>query len=113
MAYLRTVIVPALALTLIAHASAQDFAGLSRSSLERGSLFSLLERDYGFEISYADEEIDATLADPQVERLLALPHGIPLLRIRQIIYSTKGRPTLHVLGLYRGDRHTLCIRRYR
>src|SRR5438309_2266282 len=37
----------------------------------------------------------------------------PLLRIRQIIYSTKGRPIMYVLGFYRSDRHNLVIRRFR
>jgi len=86
---------------------------MSRPVLERGSLFSVLEHDYGVEIAHADEEVDATPADPALARLLALPHGIPLLRIRQVIFSIQGKPTLYVLGLYRGDRHTLRIRRYR
>jgi GntR family transcriptional regulator len=93
--------------------SAQEFAGLNRASLSRGSLFSLLEREYGIEIAHADEEIDATLADPQIARLLAVPRDHPLLRIRQTIYSTKGKPITYVLGLYRADRHMLRIRRFR
>jgi DNA-binding GntR family transcriptional regulator len=39
--------------------------------------------------------------------------GAPLLRIRQVIYSTKGKATIYVLGFYRSDRHTLFIRRFR
>jgi GntR family transcriptional regulator len=93
--------------------SADEFGGLTGASLERGSLFATLERDYGVELSYADEEIDATSADPHTARLLAIERGEPLLRIRQVIYSTKGRATVCVLGLYRSDRHTLTIRRYR
>jgi GntR family transcriptional regulator len=72
-----------------------------------------LERNYGLELAYADEEVDATAADPRTARLLAIPIGQPLLRIRQVIYSTKGSPVMHVLGLYRSDRHNLLIRRYR
>jgi GntR family transcriptional regulator len=93
--------------------SADEFAGLTRASLGRGSLFSILERDYGLEISHADEEIDATTADSHTARVLAIPHELPLLRIRQVIYSTKGKATIYALGLYRSDRHTLLIRRYR
>jgi len=93
--------------------SAEEFAGLTHASLERGSLFSVLEHDYGLEISHADEEIDTTTADPHTARLLAIPHELPLLRIRQVIYSSKGKATIYVLGLYRSDRHTLLIRRYR
>lgn len=93
--------------------SAEDFAGLTLAPLDRVSLFSILEHDYGLEIAHADEEIDATTADPSTARLLSIPHGAPVLRIRQAIYSTKGKATLYVLGLYRSDRHTLLIRRFR
>jgi GntR family transcriptional regulator len=93
--------------------SADEFGDLARARLDRVSLFSILERDYKLEIAHADEEIDATTADPHSARLLGIPHGSPVLRIRQEIYSTKGKVTLYVLGLYRSDRHTLLIRRFR
>jgi len=93
--------------------SADDFEGLTEAPLDRVSLFSILEHDYGLEIAHADEEIDATTADPHTARLLEIPNGAPVLRIRQEIYSTKGKSALYVLGLYRSDRHTLFIRRFR
>ncbi len=97
----------------ICYLSAEEFTTLTRDALERGSLFSLLETEYGLKISYADEEVDATPADPQLARRLGVPHGFPLLRIRQVIHSGSGKPFLYVLGLYRADRHTLHIRRFR
>jgi GntR family transcriptional regulator len=93
--------------------SAEAFAGLSSVALERGSLFSLLQHDYGVEIAHADEEIDATSADAWSARLLNAALGAPLLRIRQLIFSTKGQAVTYVLGLYRSDRHTLLCRRFR
>jgi len=93
--------------------SAQDFPGLARSRLERGSLFSLLEGEYGMTLAHADEEIDATTADAKAAHLLAVAPGAALLRIRQLIFSGGGKATLYVLGLYRSDRHTLHIRRFR
>ncbi|HET6177555.1 MAG TPA: GntR family transcriptional regulator [Candidatus Sulfotelmatobacter sp.] len=93
--------------------SADEFAGLNRARLDRISLFSVLEHDYGLRIAHADEEVDATTADPQTGRLLGIPVGSAVLRIRQEIYSTKGKIALYVLGLYRSDRHTLMIRRFR
>jgi GntR family transcriptional regulator len=92
---------------------ADEFPNLTHAPLERRSLFSLLEHDYGVEIAHADEEIDATSADVQTARLLAIAPGSPVLRIRQVIYSTKGKAIIYVLGLYRSDRHTLLIRRFR
>jgi GntR family transcriptional regulator len=92
---------------------AEEFAGLTRSSVARGSLFSILEDSYGIQLAYADEEMDATAAAPATAHLLQVARDEPLLRIRQVIYSTKGKATLYVLGLYRSDRHTLLVRRFR
>jgi GntR family transcriptional regulator len=93
--------------------SADDFGGVIRARLDRTSLFSILEQDYGLQIAHADEEVDATTADPHTAKLLGVPHGAPVLRIRQVIFSTIGKTALYVLGLYRSDRHTLLIRRFR
>ena len=93
--------------------SADEFPGLSIAALERGSLFSTLEHEYGIELAYSDEEIDATGADQKTAELLDIPQGSPLLRIRQLIFSTRGKATIYVVGLYRSGRHTLLIRRFR
>lgn len=93
--------------------SAAHYAGLLSEPLVKGSLFAILERKYGVELAYADEEVDATAADPRTAELLGVPKREPLLRIRQVIYSTKGTVITYVLGLYRSDRHNLVIRRYR
>jgi GntR family transcriptional regulator len=93
--------------------SADEFPGLATAALERGSLFAMLERNYGVTLAYADEEIDATDADQRTAELLSIPRGTPMLRIRQLIYSSKGVPAIYVVGLYRSGRHTLMIRRFR
>ncbi|HXM68689.1 MAG TPA: UTRA domain-containing protein [Candidatus Acidoferrum sp.] len=74
--------------------------------LPNGSVFSIAESGYGIQIAYADEEMDATAATPATANLLKLARNEPLIRIRQVIYSTKGKATLYVLGLYRSDRTT-------
>jgi GntR family transcriptional regulator len=93
--------------------SADEFKGLDDALVERSSLFAILERDYGVELAYADEEIDATAADVRTAKLLAVPRGTSLLRIRQLIYTSKGTAAIYVLGLYLSGRHTLVIRRFR
>jgi GntR family transcriptional regulator len=93
--------------------SAHNFPELNRARLERSSLFSILDREYGITLVHADEEVDATSADSKTSELLSVPRGAPLLRIRQVIFSSTGEATLYVLGLYRSDRHTLMIRRFR
>jgi len=45
--------------------------------------------------------------------LLGVARGASVLRIRQIIYSTKGKATIYAVGFYRSERHTLFIRRFR
>jgi GntR family transcriptional regulator len=92
---------------------AQELSRITRAALARGSLFSILERDYSIQLAYADEEADAAAAEATTANLLQVPRGHPLLRIRQVIYSTQGKATLYVLGLYRSDRYNLLVRRFR
>jgi GntR family transcriptional regulator len=92
---------------------ANEFSDLVRAPLGRTSLFATLRHDYGVELAYADEEVDATAAESNVADLLGTPRGASVLRIRQVIFSTKGTPTIYVVGFYRSDRHTLLIRRFR
>jgi GntR family transcriptional regulator len=92
---------------------AAEFPDLLSAPLERESLFAFLELKYKVEIGYADEEIDATAADDRIAELLAIPYGEPLLRIRQVIYSTNGKAIMYVLGFYRSERHSLVVRRFR
>src|SRR5213080_3259348 len=80
--------------------NAAEFPGLLDAPIWRDSLFGILERDYKIELGYADEEVDATAADPRIAETLSIPRRDPLLRIRQVIYSTKGRPIMYVLGFY-------------
>ena len=97
----------------VCYFSAEEFPGISEASLENKSLFTTLERDYGIELAHADEEVDAIIADARLAELLDVPRGAPLLRMRQLIYTTKGKPVLYVLGSYLSGRHTLVIRRFR
>jgi GntR family transcriptional regulator len=90
-----------------------EFSGLVNAPLGKSSLFATLQHDYGVELAYADEEIDATSAATNISDLLGLPKGAPILRIRQVIYSTKGKATIYGVGFYRSERHTLFIRRFR
>jgi GntR family transcriptional regulator len=92
---------------------APEFSGLVSAPLGRSSLFGTLQHDYGIELAYADEEIDATAADADLAEILGLSKGAAILRIRQVIYSTKGKATIYGVGYYRSERHTLFIRRFR
>jgi GntR family transcriptional regulator len=93
--------------------AADEFSELTKAPLGRNSLFGILKHDYEIDLAYADEEIDATAAEAQVAELLNVPRGASVLRIRQVIYSTKGKPVIYGVGFYRSERHTLFIRRFR
>jgi GntR family transcriptional regulator len=90
-----------------------EFADLISAPLGKNSLFATLQHDHGVELAYADEEVDATPADVHNAELLSVPRGAPLLRIRQVIYSTTGKAVIYGVGFYRSERHTLFIRRFR
>lgn len=92
---------------------ADEFQPLMDASLDHNSLFAALESKCGVRLAYADEEIDATIADSHMADLLNIPRGAPLLRMRQVIFSTSGKATLYVTGFYRSGQHTLRIRRFR
>jgi GntR family transcriptional regulator len=92
---------------------AKKFEGLLKTPLTRTSLFGVLDRDFGVQLAYADEEVNATEAETKVADLLNIARGGSVLRIRQVVYSNKGEPTIYVVGFYRSDRHTLFIRRFR
>ena len=92
---------------------ADRFPGLVREPLGRGSLFTTLEHDYDVRLTYADEEVDATAADTRVAHCLRVPRGAPVMRIRQVIYSSNAKPVIYVVGFYRAERHSLFIRRFR
>ena len=92
---------------------AKEFSQLVNAPLGRTSLFATLRHDYGVELAYADEEVDAAAAEANIAELLGVPRGAPVLRIRQVIYSTKGKATMYAVGFYRSERHTLFIRRFR
>jgi GntR family transcriptional regulator len=97
----------------VCYLSAEEFQELMDAPLDKTSLFAKLERECGIELAYADEEIDATIADHRIAELMNIPRGTPLLRMRQLIFSSKGRATVYVIGLYRSGRHTLRVRRFR
>ena len=97
----------------ICYLPGDEFEELVSAPLGRSSLFATLKHDFGVELAYADEEIDATAADVHNAELLAVPRGAPLLRIRQVIYSTKGKAVIYGVGFYRSERHTLFVRRFR
>jgi GntR family transcriptional regulator len=92
---------------------AERFSGLLQTPLGTRSLYMTLERDYGVQIGYADDEVDATATDARTSALLKVPGGAPVLRIRQTLYSMTGEAIVYSLALYRSDRYSVLVRRFR
>src|SRR2546429_483284 len=75
----------------LCYLSQKEFPVLLAAPPGRKSLFAVLERNYNVKLGYADEEVDATAADPEIAALLGIPRRDPLLRIRQVIFSSGGK----------------------
>lgn len=91
----------------------KDLSKNRAETLNRRSLFGLFENELQRKLAYADEEVDATAADPRTAKFLKIPQGAPILRIRQILYTAGPQPIAFSRGLYRSDRHSFVIRRFR
>ncbi len=89
------------------------FGVLLDEGLDRRSLFQTLADKFGVEISYADEEVDATQADNRTAALLLIPIRTPILRISQMLYSKEAQPISYSMALYRSDRYSVSLRRFR
>jgi len=92
--------------------AAKRFGDILEEDLETQSLFTKLTDVYQVKLAYADEEIDATSADHRTARLLEVEMGAPVLRIRQLLYST-AEPIVYSIALNRSDRHSMFVRRFR
>ncbi len=73
-----------------------------------GSLYNVL-KEYGVEPKQATHDISMTYATESQAKLLNAEPGIPLIRLREVVYDQKGRPLHNSLQLIRGDRFVFRI----
>lgn len=59
-----------------------------------GSLYQFLRDEFGVVISHSKARITAIAAEPGVARVLGLKKGSPLLLMRELHYSSEGKPVL-------------------
>src|SRR5262249_15071920 len=71
------------------------------ASLALEFFFSFLEPTYALNLGSPDKKPDPPGADPHPADLLGAPRREPLLRIRQLIFSTANKPLIFALGIYR------------
>lgn len=77
---------------------------IKRSDLKSGTPMSILE-DRGVPIGGANHLIGATLADSRLASLLRTSVGSPILRVKVVVFDTKGRPIDLLVAHYRADRY--------
>jgi GntR family transcriptional regulator len=59
-----------------------------------GSLYQFLREEFGIAISHSHAKLTAVAADSRVARVLGLRKGAPLLLMRELHYSSEGKPVL-------------------
>ena len=79
--------------------------GLARRDLNGAvSLYRILREEYELPIVSAVRRVEATVAGVREARLLGIDKGSPLLSLKNISYTTSGRPLDYFVALHRGDR---------
>ncbi len=83
---------------------------LLEEDLVASSLYTLLETKYGVPPLEAEQELEAGLAREEEAGLLAIMAGDPVLFIRRITYTNRGRPVEYAQSVYRGDKYRFYTR---
>ncbi|MEO1166169.1 MAG: GntR family transcriptional regulator, partial [Chloroflexota bacterium] len=85
------------------------------SNFTTGGSLRYLHRLGGLNESMADRTLEALAANERVANLLEVPVGVPLLRVKRVVYSTdSARTPIELLfALYRGDRFEYHINNMR
>lgn len=76
---------------------------LSKIDITR-SLYKALENEKGLHVGHAEQTISAMLASEKIADYLAIKRGDAILRLKQISYSTAGKPFEYVRTQYSGER---------
>jgi GntR family transcriptional regulator len=77
------------------------------------SLYTYLEERYGLRPGLARERVSAVIAAVEEATYLHVAPGSPLLAVARSVYTTARQPLEYVRTLYRADRYTLEVVRYR
>lgn len=84
--------------------SAARFPRLERFSLNKRSVYDILEREYGVRVVRARQSLEPIVATEYEAKLLGVDKGAPLMLEQRIGFDADGRPVETGRDLYRGDR---------
>jgi GntR family transcriptional regulator len=77
---------------VVVGAPPKSFEALTRFAT--GSLYQFLREEFAVTISHSRAKLSAVAADAKVARVLDLRKGAPLLLMRELHYSSDGKPVL-------------------
>jgi GntR family transcriptional regulator len=83
---------------------------LAQQSLDRISLYEVIENSLHVPLIEADETISATTADASIAHKLKIQRNAPLLVRRRLTYTSEHRPIEYTTTFYRADRYEYKIR---
>jgi GntR family transcriptional regulator len=72
-------------------------------------IYTLLTRQEGITIDRATQRISAISADQEMSELLNIPQDFPVLVVKRVTYSSKGRPLEYIELYYPGKQHELVV----
>lgn len=82
---------------------------VSRTDLDRVSLYEVLEKEYHISADYAQEVVEAVNAGDEEAKLLQVVPGTALLRIRRLTTAKNHGPFEYVESLYCGNKYSLGL----
>ena len=82
---------------------------IDRETLNRRSLYEILEQEAGVTLERATEDVEPKLADESEQRLLDLEPGEVLLHVHRRVFDAQGRTCEDVDLLYAGSRYAYRV----
>lgn len=93
----------------VTHLPAALFPGVELHTLEKESLYQVLERAYGVRPATASEQYNAARLSAAEARLLGVAAGSPAFRVVRVTSDSAARRIELVRSVIRGDRYTLAV----
>ena len=84
---------------------AKRFPDLEKLSLEKNSLYQLLEKHYGIEMHHAEEILEAAAANLEISKHLEISRRSPLLIVHRVVFTESNLAVESVRTFYRADRY--------
>ncbi len=88
-----------------AYLPAVRYPNLDKFSLEKVSLYEILEKEYGVRMLYAEEILEAMAVTKEIGHALAIKKNSPVLMVHRVVFSDANLAVESVKTFYRADRY--------